>query len=451
MKRLFFICLLCCSQLLLAQNSPTVLSILEAVAQNNPQSPAAYLDLGQHYFFNQQFAQANQQFDKAIALDADNADFYFFQAAAYEAQGMLEEALNNYDKAIGYQSATEYLIRRVQIRYKLKKYAGAAADCREILETYETMADIKKILADCEKNGGSADKPVEPNTAAKITPTKGDIFLDQFIKSFERFSDTGDLYRALLFFFTNNLDKATPVFEKVIAKDNDTEALYYCGIIQEIKGNGAEATKYYEKALLQINRELVESKFEDLAGYKEAKEEIARLQQTKTDYLFRQHAVTTAAGKMPDLPVAPEKDEMVRGEVRAAKTTYSFEVEKQDESNGQRNIYKLSVKEKMGNTIMLVRLVAEKQGNAIIIKITHGGKKDPNSLSWVNYPQDILVAQFVPSGKAKYKFEGSRLTAEKKASIKMEDLEALYPVTLNFTEAVAYAARSYMVTFIIKE
>jgi tetratricopeptide (TPR) repeat protein len=459
MKRLFFSCflslnLLCgllASYQSKAQIVNPVFSILDTVARNNPASAAAFLDLGQYYFFNQKFSDANQQFAKAIELDAEDADFYFFQAAAYEAQGQMEKALDNYDKAIGLQNATEYLLRRVQIRYKLKKYAAAAADCREILQTYETMADIKKILADCEKNGGAADKPAEPNaTTMKITPEAGAIFLDKFIKNFERFSDTGDLYRGLLYFFTDNIDKAFPMFEKVIQKNNDAEAMYYHAIVQEVKKNPEAAMKLYQQALFEIEEELTETKFEKFAGYKDAVEEIKRLENIKTDYLFRNHAVATSIGKTPELPVAPESDELVRGEMKAAKDTYLFDAEKLENSDGQKNNYKLEIKTKMGNKIMVAKLVAEKQGNLITVKITHAGKKDASSLVWNNYPQDFMTARYMPSNNAKYKYEGSRLTVEKNAKVNLEELGKIHPMTLNFTQAVAHAARAYMVLFIVK-
>jgi tetratricopeptide (TPR) repeat protein len=235
---LFFCGQLCFENVAFSQT--TILSHLETTAQNNSESSSAIFMIGQCHFFNGKFAEATKQFEKAIDLDNENSNYYLFQALSYEAQGKSEQALDNYDKAISEESSAEYLIQRGYLRYKLKKYVGAAKDFREALETYEDMADLKKLLQDCEKNGGKADKETETNsTTTKITAEQPAVFIEKFLKQFERFSDAGELYRGMLYLFTNNYDKAIPVFEQFIKKDKDAESMFFNAIALELKNNHA--------------------------------------------------------------------------------------------------------------------------------------------------------------------------------------------------------------------
>lgn len=447
MKKIF-LAFFICGQLLFvnfifAQNA---LSYLETVAQNNPVSPAAYFNIGQCHFFNGKFAEANQQFDRAIVLDMQDADFYFFQAVSYEAQGMAEQALDNYDKAIATESSTEYVIKRGYLRHKLKKYVGAAKDFREALETYEDMSDLKKLLQDCEKNGGKADKETETNsTTTKITAEQSAVFIEKFLKQFERFSDAGELYRGMLHLFTNNYDKAIPVFEQFIKKDRDAESMFFNAIALELKSNNNEAMMSYLNAIKEIDDEIVETSFEKLVGSPKATAELNRLKNIKIDYQFAAKNMAAKIGSMPQLAVN-ENDNLVRGEVRSAKSLYTFAVEKQEG-----NTYQLVVRDKMMRKVMLSTVKSEKQGDAIIIKIIWGDKKDEAGLAWAVRPQDIFMARYAPSTNAQYKHEGERLQAAKNTNLDWNSLAEIRPKNINFSEALSYSARAFMVGYLIKE
>jgi tetratricopeptide (TPR) repeat protein len=439
----FLLVFMFCGHFLFSQNA--VLTQLESVAQNNQSSPAAFLNLGQYYFFNGKFADANQQFDKAIALDNDDADFYFFQAVSYEAQGMNEKALDSYDKAITTDEATEYFIRRAYLRYKLKKYIGAAKDFREALETYEEMNDLKKMLQDCEKNGGSADKDAESNAGTAATkPELSATFIEKMVKQFEALGDAGGLYRGMLYLFTNNIDKAIPVFEQFIKKDTDAETMFLNGLAYQAKGKNNESAFNYLLAIQEIDNEITETSFEKLAGYSKADLELVRLKNIRIDYkaMFDKVADKNA---MPQLPVNQD-DTKIKGEVRAAKSTYTFSYEKQDG-----NVYQLVVRNKEFKKVMLSNTTVTREGEAFVVKIVWADKKDDSGLTWNNRPQDFFIAHYVPAKKAQHREEGERLKAAKKANLDWQALAELSPKTANINEVLSFAASSFMVGYLIKE
>lgn len=428
-----------------AFSQTTILSHLETTAQNNPESSSAIFMIGQCHFFNGKFAEATKQFEKAIDLDNENSNYYLFQALSYEAQGKSEQALDNYDKAISEESSAEYLIQRGYLRYKLKKYVGAAKDFREILVNYETMTDIQKLLQECENNGGTADKETEPNsTTTKIVAEQPKSFIERFLKQFERFGDAGQLYRGMLYAFTNDFDKAITVFDYFIKQGEDIKSMYVYGIVQELKGNNNEAAISYLNAIKSTEEEIVKSSFEKLAGFSKAAKNITRLKNNKLDYQFIVNNLATKIGSMPKI-ASEDHERIVKGELRGAKSVYTFVLEKQST-----NHYQLIVRNKGMEKVMLSEVKIEKKGKVVIIKINWAEQKDGSEISWVIRPQDIFTARYAPSVNANYSQEGQRLQKAKNHHLDWKALAAIRPDKIGLYETLSYATKAFIVGYIMK-
>lgn len=442
MKNLFFVVFMFCNYFV-AHTQNFTLTHLESIVQNNPQSSAASFNVGQYHFFNGKFAEANTHLEKAITIDDEDSDFLFFQALAYEGQGKVEQALNYYDKAIALEAGTEYLIRRGHLRYKLKKYAGAAKDFREILETYEDMADIKKLLQDCEKNGGKEDKETESNAATALTPEAPAAFIEKALKQFEKFSDAGELYRGMLHFFTNNVDKAMPIFAEFIKKDRDAETMFFNAIANEVKGTNQEAALSYLGAIREIEDEIVETSFEKLAGSPKATKDLERLQSIKQDYQFALKKLSAKVNPLPTLPASTNT--AIKGEVRTAKTIYTFSVEKQEAG------YQLVVRDKNLRKAMLSEVKVEKKDGGIKVKIIWGEKKDESGLTWAVRSGDFFNALYVSGSPATFSHEGERMNSNKRKNLDWATLAAIQPRVIDEAEVLSFAARAFMVGYLIKE
>jgi tetratricopeptide (TPR) repeat protein len=447
MKNLFLILLFCGHFAFSQTTNPTpitVLGHLESSVQNNPVSPSAIFTVGQYYFFNGKFAEANLQLAKAIDLNKEHASFYLFQAASYEAQGMGEEALNSYDKAVTTETSAEYLLQRAYLRYKLKKYVGAAKDFRYVLSRYETMTDVKKLLIDCEQNGGTADKELETNaTTIKLSIAQPVIFIDNFVKQFERFGDAGELYRAMSFLFTNNLDKAIAKFEPLIAKNQNAKCMFLNGIAYELKNNNTAAINSYINATKKTNDEIATALFEKFAGFPNADFNLIQARNSKLDYQFAEKNITAKMGYTPLLP--KENDKNIKGSLRTSKTSYNFVIERQKANN-----YQLVVRDTANNKVMFSNVKTERKGKTIIVKIIWGEKTDASGMSWAVRPQDIFIAHYAPYVNANYSQEGQRTQAAKNTSIDWEALSTIHPENITMKEALSYATRAFMIGYLIK-
>jgi tetratricopeptide (TPR) repeat protein len=447
MKNLFLILLFCGHFAFSQIQNPipiTVLTYLESSVQNNPVSSSAIFTVGQYHFFNGKFAESNLQIVKAIDLNKEQANFYLFQAANYEAQGMGEEALNSYDKAVTAETSAEYLLQRAYLRYKLKKYVGAARDFRYALARYEIMADVKKLLIDCEQNGGTADKELETNaTTIKLPLAQPVIFVDNFVRHFERFGDAGELYKAMLLLFTNNLDKAIVKFEPLIAKNQNAKCMSLNGIAYELKNNNTAAINSYRNATRQTNDDIATALFEKFVGFSNADFNLIQARNSKLDYQFAEKNITTKMGYIPLL--IKESDKIIKGGLRTSKTSYNFIIEKKKNNN-----YQLVVKDSANNKIMFSNVKTERKGKTIIVKIIWGEKTDASVISWAVRPQDIFIASYAPSVNANYRQEGQRTQAAKNTSIDWEALSAIRPENLTMKEALSYATRAFMVGYLIK-
>ncbi len=428
-----------------AQNNPKLLSFFEKVAQNNPKSSLAIFNVGQYHFFTKNFAEAQKYFSQAVDLDTQDPDYYFFRAVAYEGQGQYEQALNDYDKAIAMHNTTEYVMRRAWLRYKLKKYVGAAQDFKVLTEDYEDMADAKRALQECKKQAGDFEsKSAEANaTTAKLTADAPAVFVDKFIKLYEKFSDAGELYRGLEDFCLNNIDKSLPLFQEIITKDQDAEAFYFYAIAQEMKANDKEGQLNYQYAIREVEKELQETKFEQIAGSPKANNMIERLNNLLIDYRFAQNQVNQRAGTPSNLPLEEDMTNL-RGEVRSISQVYTCHITPKDKANE----YQLDIKNKIGDKVMLALIRVEKQGEGYTVKIMHGNKKE--GLTWELLPNDLLVGKFSPSN-LNYNIEGNRLQIAKNPKVELATMAKLKPREYTLKEVLLCAAKTYMVAFVIKD
>ena len=80
---------------------------------------------------------------------------------------------------------------------------------------------------------------------------------------------------------------------------------------------------------------------------------------------------------MPQI-AAEDHERIVKGELRGAKSVYTFVLEKQST-----NHYQLIVRNKGMEKVMLSELKIEKKGKVVIIKINWAEQKDGSEISWV--------------------------------------------------------------------
>lgn len=448
-KILVFIFLFIASQTCFAQHNQAVFSKLETVSQKNPQSSAALFYVGQYFFFNQNFIDALLQVDKAIAIDAQNADLLFFKGLIHEVQGDYEAALTSYDKTIAIEASTEFQLRRAMLRYKLKKYVAAWQDFKTILSEYEDMRSLDKYVKDCEKNGASEEKSIEDNTVkTKIAPENPKAFIESFIQSYESFGDSGEIYRAFLYFYSGNFTAVRPIFEKLTSKYNFHEILFFSAIIHEIEGEMLDASFLYQKANKKVKSLLLDAQFEQLTGFPSAVATISRLKNIHTDYENKLKELNKE--NITQLKSIQDTDADLKGEMNSEKHTYLYSFE-QPEVAGNRTVYQLIIQKKMGEKVMVARAIVEQPTkDKWIVIINHAGLKKEGGLTWSIFPQDFLQATFTMDKNPIYRAEGERMKNLRNKKLDFKTLSTLRPVNFTAYDALTFAARVYMVGFIVK-
>jgi tetratricopeptide (TPR) repeat protein len=448
-KIIIFLSLFIALQTSFAQHNQAVFSKLETVSQKNPQSSTALFYVGQYFFFNQNFTDALLQVDKALIIDAQNAELLFFKGLNHEAQGEYEAALNSYDKTIAIEASTEFQLRRAMLRYKLKKYVGAWQDFKAILSEYEDMRSLDKYVKDCEKNGASEEKSIEDNSVkTKIAPENPKTFIESFIQSYESFGDSGEIYRAFLYFHTGNFEAVKPIFEKLIGKYNAHKMLFFSAIIHEIEEDNINASFLYQKATKNVKGLLLDAQFEQLTGFPGAAAITSRLKNVQIDYENKLKELNKE--NISQLKSIQDTDADLKGEINSEKQAYLYSFE-QPEVAGNRTVYQLIIQKKMGKKVMVARAIVEQPTkDKWVVIINHGGLKGEGGLTWSVYPQDFLQATFTMDKNPVYKAEGERMKTLRNKKLDFKTLSTLKPVNFTAYDALTFAARVYMVGFIVK-
>jgi tetratricopeptide (TPR) repeat protein len=79
--------------------------------------------------------KARQDFDKAIALNAQNASYFYERAFTWADTGNYADALADINQAMSLDTGTKipYLMARVEFYNQLGQFQKALADCEEIM------------------------------------------------------------------------------------------------------------------------------------------------------------------------------------------------------------------------------------------------------------------------------------------------------------------------------
>lgn len=129
-----------------------LLSVLFTI-QVYSQNPKQYYKAGEDFMENKNYADAIDQFTKALEIDPDYADAYVARGYAYESDKQYQKAADDYNRAIVFDDKDEeILFRAAVVNYVLenyeeaKKFARMALDRKsKYLEAYQIQ--IKILLA----------------------------------------------------------------------------------------------------------------------------------------------------------------------------------------------------------------------------------------------------------------------------------------------------------------
>jgi tetratricopeptide (TPR) repeat protein len=83
-----------------AASAEAMLKQAKALAEKNPKDAGPLVMKGRAYLAQKRWGKARGAFDDALDLDSHCADAYYGRGQAYEAEGKLDEAANEYQAAL---------------------------------------------------------------------------------------------------------------------------------------------------------------------------------------------------------------------------------------------------------------------------------------------------------------------------------------------------------------
>jgi cytochrome c-type biogenesis protein CcmH/NrfG len=108
---------------------------LKAQAEQNPQDPAVWVELGHQYFDGNQADAAIEAYEKALAIEPENANVWTDLGVMYRRAGRPEKAVDAFDRAMKIDATHEIsrFNKGIVLFHDLKDESGALAAWESLL------------------------------------------------------------------------------------------------------------------------------------------------------------------------------------------------------------------------------------------------------------------------------------------------------------------------------
>lgn len=127
--------------------SDASLNAAERKVSHNPDEAASYLYRGNVWYQRGDYAAAEQDFSRALALKADCAEAYYDRALAAQKQGKNKAALRDYDALLKLQpNHNQAWYNRGLLRFAKRDYRGALSDMQALLALEDRSADAQNLI-----------------------------------------------------------------------------------------------------------------------------------------------------------------------------------------------------------------------------------------------------------------------------------------------------------------
>lgn len=198
------------------------------------QNKYAYRGIGMAYIQKQDFAQAIEYFDKALAIDAEpdwNTDIIYYKANAALLGGDTDEALALYTE-LTEQNSENYLVYQARANVYRDKgdYASALADYNSALLYCDGGFELYIGLAACYMETGHQDEAQEALFLASLLDIE---------------TDEDKYYLGVIHYYEGEYESAKAEMEYALANGFD-EAYFYLGEICLIQEDYTTALEYFE-------------------------------------------------------------------------------------------------------------------------------------------------------------------------------------------------------------
>jgi len=138
-------------------------------------SAAEYVERGNDAFLNEQYQNAISNYDKAIEIEPNNPNYYYYRAQTNVNLGQYNEAIVDYDRVIKLKPDNPlYYFGRAQAKVELEQYEEAIADYDKAIDLSPDLSNYYYFRARAKEELGQYDEVIadysealhiEPNNA----------------------------------------------------------------------------------------------------------------------------------------------------------------------------------------------------------------------------------------------------------------------------------------------
>ena len=131
-------------------------------------SPVDYVDRGRTYYDKEQFDDAIAAFNKAVKINPEDVDAYYYRGCTYFAKENLKKALKDYNTAI--KLNPEYVnayINRGYYYHLKSEYPRAIADYKKALELNPNSAAAKQLMENAISDRQLYEERIRDNSRLK--------------------------------------------------------------------------------------------------------------------------------------------------------------------------------------------------------------------------------------------------------------------------------------------
>jgi len=205
----------------------------------HPSERESLLDDGERLFYEGRYDDALSRFEKAIALDEDDADAHYLKGRALFYMGRDEESLSAFDRALDVDpDFGAAIVHKAELMVRAFGWSDEALD----------------LLDQAEESGLSKDDKVDASLVRGLaTMEKGDFreaieYLNRAVRGDVDWVEARRERGVCRFYLWRFQDAATDL-EAALGNDGgDAEAHYYLAMCLERLGKGSEADEHYRRA-----------------------------------------------------------------------------------------------------------------------------------------------------------------------------------------------------------
>jgi tetratricopeptide (TPR) repeat protein len=156
------------------QNS---ISLYSDIIKKYPHSFVALNSLGAEYMLNKNYNLSLRYLNMAINENTNYYKGYYNRGLLFAQTNKMQDALNDFNRAIELKQYTKAYVARANVYYALKDFPKAMSDAETVLKTDATNTKANYVLANCYDDLNQLDKALNYYNVVIYNTNENPLFL----------------------------------------------------------------------------------------------------------------------------------------------------------------------------------------------------------------------------------------------------------------------------------